>query len=390
MWQPRTWHELEAACGVVAEAIDLDFKAQLTSNAEIAKDLAAMTVQGGVIAYGIDEDDKAVAEAITPLELRNAPERIQQVVDSAIWPPPIVEIDTIKNPEDSTMGVLLVTVPASALAPHYTRERFPARSGTTTRYLTEREIAVLYEQRRQLFSVSEERPILSGHLDPTNTPELKRGIGELRIFAAPFTDARHPSGVYLGRPLLEAAQAARSTMAWLSHSRTQGLLDILGEQWAPRGTIGWQLAALSVDTPPPTASVTCTHDLSLSYFATRALDVRDGAAWSAHEELWTADTLAFLSFAGQFFSTIPGASLVRIEIGLDGLQGCITSAAHLQMVPPLNPPEVVDNQYRERTQGATRELANDPEPVARRLLDRMWISFVPEQIDTFVRLRSTV
>jgi len=186
MWQPRTWQELQDACGVVAEAIDLDFKKQLTSNAEIAKDIAAMTVQGGVIAYGIAEDEQAVANAITPLELQHVPERIQQIVDSAIWPRPVIETRAIEDPEDTTVGVLLVTVPPSSLAPHYTRERFSARSGTTTRYLAEREIAALYEQRRQSFMASADRPILSDHLDPKNLPERTGGIGELRLFVTPF------------------------------------------------------------------------------------------------------------------------------------------------------------------------------------------------------------
>jgi hypothetical protein len=323
MWHPRTWHELAAACGVVTEAIDLDFKAQLTSNAEIAKDVAAMTVQGGVIAYGIDEDDKSVAKAITPLELRHAAERIQQVVDSAIWPRPAIEIDAIEDPAGPTMGVLLVTVTASALAPHFTRDRFPARSGTTTRYLTEHEIAALYEQRRQSLMASEDNPILSDHLDATNTPTPTRGTGELRIFVAPLTEALHPRGVYLGRPLLEAAQAAQAKMAWLSHGRHQGLLGVLGDPWTPRGTVGWQLAALPAGVLPPTATVTCAHDLSLSYFGSRLLDAGEGVAWSAHEELWTADTLAFLSFAGHFLSAIPGVSLLRIEIGLDGLHAAL-------------------------------------------------------------------
>ena len=391
MWQPRTWLELEAAQGVVAEAIDLDFKAQLTSNTEIAKDITAMTVQGGVLAYGIAEDDQAVAAAITPIELRGAPERIQSIVDSAIWPRPVIEVRVIENPADSTIGVILVTAPASALAPHYVRERFPARSGTTTRYLAEREIAALYEQRHRMLAASEDPPILSGHLDPPNAPDSTRGSGQLRIVATPIADLQHPSGVYLGRPLHQAGLAARAALAWLSRSGRLGLLDILGDRWTPRGTIGWQLGVLPAQMASHTASVTCTHDLAISCFGSRRLDdVPDGVPWSAHEEQWSTDTLAFLSFAGNFFSSVPGASLLRIDIGLQGLRDCVTSAAYVQMVPPVDMTPVIDDAYLQRSRADVRELVEAPEAAARRLLDRMWISFVPEQTDTFVRLKSTV
>ena len=195
--------------------------------------------------------------------------------------------------------------------------------------------------------------------------------------------------MYLGRPLAEAGRVARDTLAWLPHSQPS-LLDLLGQPWEPRGTVGWQLGALTDDVWRPTASATCTHQLSLSFVATRSLPVGDAVAWAAHEEEWTADTLAFLSFAGHFFGAVPGASLLRIEIGFDGLQGAIASAAHRRLMPGVTPPQVVDNQYRERTEAGARELVTDAEAAARRLLDRMWISFVPEQTDAFVRLKSRV
>ena len=53
MWRPEGFTDLDAAVGAAAESTDLDFKRQLSKPADIAKDITAMSIQGGVIAYGV-------------------------------------------------------------------------------------------------------------------------------------------------------------------------------------------------------------------------------------------------------------------------------------------------------------------------------------------------
>jgi hypothetical protein len=292
--QPKSWNDVVASIGAIKEAPDLDFKSALTSNDEIAKDVAAMTLQGGVLAYGIDEDTQATASAITPISLANVPEKIQQIVDSAIWPAPVVEISPISDPSDPSRGVVVVTVPPSTLAPHYAKTRFPARSGTTTRYLAEREIAALYEQRRVVMSSIEDREILDGYTDPPNAPG---GIG------------------------LESA---------------------------------------------------------------------DGAGLCAYEHLWAAEMLAFLTIAGNFFAEVPGAAMLRLDVGAQGLAGAMSWALCQGLTLDGVDLRASDSNYLERALATSHEILDDPVAVARRLLDRLLISFVPEESDVFVRLRSTV
>src|SRR5437660_760912 len=138
MWMPRTWADVEAAIDVLEEGPQLDFKSAF--DADTAKDVAAMSVDGGVIVYGIDERKTTTAQAVTPVPLRGARERIQQIADSAVHPPAEVEISLIRENDSDEAGVVLVVVPASPLAPHMANDRFPARAGTTTRYLTEPEV----------------------------------------------------------------------------------------------------------------------------------------------------------------------------------------------------------------------------------------------------------
>jgi hypothetical protein len=64
MWRPRTWREVNAlVVQAIEETPSLDFKKAIPTtkvvpkiNEEIAKDIAAMTVSGGVLIYGVDED----------------------------------------------------------------------------------------------------------------------------------------------------------------------------------------------------------------------------------------------------------------------------------------------------------------------------------------------
>jgi len=57
MWRPKTWAEVEALKGQAEETSRLDFKRDVTRNPETTKDIAAMTVDRGVLVYGVAEDE---------------------------------------------------------------------------------------------------------------------------------------------------------------------------------------------------------------------------------------------------------------------------------------------------------------------------------------------
>jgi predicted HTH transcriptional regulator len=150
MWSPRTWSELEELLGIAEETPSLEFKRQIAKDtAEVAKDIAAMTVNGGVIVYGMDEDKRAqLAMKIVVMPLRGVEERLHSIAGMKIAPVPAFDVTLIReNPEDSE-GAVVLTVAPSTLAPHCVEGRFPCREGTITRYLTEPEIARFYELRR--------------------------------------------------------------------------------------------------------------------------------------------------------------------------------------------------------------------------------------------------
>jgi Putative DNA-binding domain len=142
----------------VSEAFDLDFKAVLYGNADkdrrdLATDVAALAnTGGGLLVLGIEEDRQARAAAAPGVAVSDDEvRRILQVVGSLVVPLPVFEPLPVLKPGETGHGFLVVAVPRSPLAPHAVIVnqglRFPRRNGTTTRYLSEPEVASAYRER---------------------------------------------------------------------------------------------------------------------------------------------------------------------------------------------------------------------------------------------------
>lgn len=154
VWVPEDIQALVVAAedGVLDERHDFDAKRELpASNKELAKDIAAMTTDGGSLVYGIGEDADGRPRLPRPIELDGAAERIDQVAQNSISGSPKLEFVHLRIPEDGARGYLLVVIPASPEAPHQVTvgndRRFYGRSDTGNRRLAEEEIARLYERR---------------------------------------------------------------------------------------------------------------------------------------------------------------------------------------------------------------------------------------------------
>lgn len=142
----------------VPESFDLDFKRErygdsATEKRDLAGDVAALAnTAGGLLILGIDEDKQARAIAapgvvISDTEIR----RIHQILADGVAPLPVFEVLPAPESADPEHGFLVIVVPRSPRAPHgvLVNEglRFPVRNGTTTRYLSEPEVATAYRNR---------------------------------------------------------------------------------------------------------------------------------------------------------------------------------------------------------------------------------------------------
>ena len=384
MWNPSTWDEIETAVSnALPEAHDLDFKEQLSNNRELAKDVCAMTVHGGTVVIGVAEDVQGCAAAVKPVRLAGLLERIQQVVDSSIRPSPAIDVAALTQGVGDPDGVVVVSVPPSMAAPHEWEGRFPARSGPTTRYMAEPEIASLYAQRRRFTqSETQGRTPLDGFVPPEGVTSGSgyQGIGRMEILVQPVAPTAHPAGVRLKKPLEEALNRSQTALSRkiASAPRTLGALW----DWQPRGASGWKAGTASTDFQELTqagvlVSATVTYPASLSAYTTMSVD--GGQGREAFEHLWVPEAIALLQFAGDFFSGIAGVGLLRAELRLANLDGCVSSVALHKLKKTSS--AIADNPYVEARLFSPRELVVDAPGCAMNLMERLLVSFVPPEIN---------
>ncbi|WP_156747445.1 helix-turn-helix domain-containing protein [Mycobacterium sp. E2462] len=149
-WRPATLQELSEAInnGLIEENHFLDFKRVLRSgqsaNRDIARDIAAFAIDGGVILIGVDEGPPV---SINPIPLKGLAERVEQIGLMAVTEPVSVAATLLRTTNDPESGVLAVEVPASPRAPHMVDGRYYARGDKTNFALSDQEV-FRHHQRR--------------------------------------------------------------------------------------------------------------------------------------------------------------------------------------------------------------------------------------------------
>lgn len=191
MWIPKTAGEVEdaARAGALTETASFDAKADLPApkkNASLAIDVTSMTTDGGVLLYGVAEDDNGQPTVPAAIELAGAGQRIDQIVNTSISEVPSVEVRELPLERDPARGYLAVVIPRSERAPHQVivgREfRFYGRGPKGNRILTEGEVARLYRRREEW---SQDRMVLlESVVQEAGVPEDAEK-GHLHAFARP-------------------------------------------------------------------------------------------------------------------------------------------------------------------------------------------------------------
>jgi hypothetical protein len=149
-WRPKTLEEVESAIknGLVEENHFLDLKRELSSaqsaTRDIAKDIAAFAIDGGLILIGVDEGPPA---ALNPIALDGLAERVEQIGLMAVSEPVPVSTTLLRTASDPELGVLAVSVPASPRAPHMADGRYYARGDKTNFRLSDQEVFRFHQRR---------------------------------------------------------------------------------------------------------------------------------------------------------------------------------------------------------------------------------------------------
>ena len=192
MWVPDDAAQIEraAASGNLPETSSFDAKRELPAtakkNADLAIDVAAMATDGGVLLYGVAEDEHGRPTILAPFPLAGAADRIGQIVSTSISEVPHIDVREYARGEDPSTGYIVVVVPPSPRAPHQVTVggdlRFYGRGAKGNRILTEGEVARLYE-RRHSWAVDREQ-ILAEVIAQAPIPP-RSGLGYIHAFTRP-------------------------------------------------------------------------------------------------------------------------------------------------------------------------------------------------------------
>lgn len=154
---PLTNEILDAAVAAgVRETDELDWKSELPpakglTQTDLPKDIAAMANgAGGVIIFGVHEEQKAATERVDVGEFDEAYERALRSAAITAISPPVFGLEVLRLGSEGTRAVV-VGVPASVDGPHliYRNQYFgaPLRSDADTVWMRERQIEARYRAR---------------------------------------------------------------------------------------------------------------------------------------------------------------------------------------------------------------------------------------------------
>jgi hypothetical protein len=228
MWRPRTWQDVvdAAAGGLLDESRWVDLKRELKAgrpgNNDLAIDVAAMSLEGGLLVYGI-VDHESRAGAVVGVELAGLADRVDQVARAKVHPPVIVRSVPITDPTRPDWGCLLVIVPPSAQAPHMVDNIYYGRGDRANRKLSDQEVRqamAIRAQNRE--DISQQLHALRDE-DPVPPP---RQSGHLYVIAHPLAAADDEVVEFITGPSLQ------TDILLMARNVTQHL----GGQWGPRLT----------------------------------------------------------------------------------------------------------------------------------------------------------
>lgn len=155
-----TWDEVQLAGsgGLLGENQWVELKKDLGPanagvNTELARDLASLSVDGGLLVFGVTDDG-------TPVGCNTASigTRVSQVAAMGITPAlsPVLHAP-IPHPEDPPKAILVVAVPPSPVGPHMVDGRYWGRSSDGKRTLSDPEIRRIMDQRAEQVGAFEQR-----------------------------------------------------------------------------------------------------------------------------------------------------------------------------------------------------------------------------------------
>ena len=338
MWIPTDAQEIEDAArgGLLVETLSFDAKADLPAakkNIELAKDVAAMATDGGVLLYGVAEDEHGNPTAPEPITLKGAPERVSQIVSTSIAEVPFIDVRPYPLADDPAHGYLAVSVPQSSRAPHMVvvsgDNRFYGRGANGNRILNEGDVARLYE-RRQRWEVDRDQ-LLSEVIANSPVAAIERQ-GYVHAFARPVTSDQ---GLF-GRAVEQLGGSGDMHTRLLQRVHTTELRGRYGpslEQasfWRRHGADTWRFSTRDEDERNTRDEITSLVNIDVDIdgggrlFCGRATDVSISDPTSSPriiEVVIAGNVEAFFTAMDMLYKAASYYGGIDVGIALTGIQG---------------------------------------------------------------------
>lgn len=397
MWSPRSAEELESAIrgGELEETSQLEFKEALPvkkANADIAVDVSAMTVDGGVLIYGVGEDEHGRPTNRRPIELPGARERIDQVLRSSVQESPTARVAELPLEDEPGRGYLVVDVPPSPRAPHQVvargkyEFRYYGRGPTGNRILSEAEIARLYARREQWsFDRHAHLQTVVGLAPYDRTPDL----GFLHAFLRPvvvdddrWTSAAGDEPTELLQRMLEAARRA-------NHGLGYGPALANAASWSRHGADAWRLSR-PTSSGSPEFCVRCdvNFDGRGQLFSGRAAARLEPKAYEPaqpgqlviFEQAVAGNLASFFALMAELYSAAAYRGPVDIGIALTRIGGAQALSVAQNFIHSAS--AYPEPDYLTDVRVNADELA-EPRGLARRVMSRFFEALIGPGYDPF-------
>lgn len=403
MWIPRTERDILSAiqAGNLIENATFDAKMALPDKGkskDLAKDVAAMANYGGVLLYGLGEDENQRPTVPKPFDLAGARERVDQIVQSSISEPPVIEIYPIPTESDPSIGYLVVVVPPSQWAPHMVTasgdNRYYGRGATGNIQLSEGAVARLYGRRQQQTETNSNTPpeiALGAVLDEavaSSPVEPHEGYAFLHLVARPVVPDENllekARGEQRSEPFLNGLFSAAASAEVYSIPYSPDLLEAnnferRAEGWVARQGLEDALGRGDVD-PGHILEFEVGVDGGGYLFCGRAAEVYNGRLL-IFENIVAGLTARFLAVLGGLYAAGNYAGQVDVGLAVTGLKGGISYVLSQRI--GVSPGPFDKEQYRRTERLSALMLMNDSCGAASKLVMPLVQAITRESYDPF-------
>lgn len=370
-----SWESIKFAAeqGLINERTHCELKKGLppaSQNTELARDLASMTVEGGLLIYGVSDAGGGTAGTVVGIEeAESARTRLVGIAQGSVQPSIVCDVEIITNPANPERACVVVVVPPSPVAPHRADERYWGRSAEGKRVLSDAEAADLFARRRNRDNHFHDRLIALEDFDPI--PATERKEGHLYFTAEPLQGSGdNPPWARDEHPLRVVVEANLPPSGWGGASLT----SINYRETHPRGIMASSWAPTEHRTDEDYMVRLLLEDSGgLRYASGLGTRTRELAA-TGGDPVRMVMTGAVLSqvdhlvrFTAHVASLRGDIGIWRLGVRMTGLKGVATADSYSEW-SESGPRFYPEAEFIQLTDASASELSEHPQAVVERLM----------------------